>query len=508
MGLDAALLISSSGLENINRSIAVVSQNVANVGTPDYAREVSVQTSVTAGGMGMGVRSQPAIRDVNAQVQTQALLQNATVSGLQTRQAALQQIDSVQGTPGAGTDLASLLGAVQDAFSALQTDPSNQTRQAQVVTTAQNLTRQINDLSASYQTGRQNAQDGLVSGVAALNTALASIGSLSDKIIQLRAIGVSTADLENQRGAAEDSLSQLVSVRVVDQPNGDVQLLASGGLSLPVHSSTPPFAIAPATIGAASAYPAGGVPAVTLGGVDVTGQLGGGQLGAQITLRDTTLPTDQAELDEFSETLSTRFDQQGLTLFTDPSGNVPAATGPQTQSGYVGYAGIIAVNPAVVATPSLVRDGTHAVAGSATGASAFTPNPSDGPAGFSDLITRVLNYALGGNAQDGVAQPAPALTGLGVSGGLAASYSTPGALSDFATVMVSAQAQDSAATTTDLANAKALQTTLQSTLSSTSGVNIDTEMSNMVALQNAYGANAKIISTLQSMFSEILNMVQ
>ena len=52
-----------------------------------------------------------------------------------------------------------------------------------------------------------------------------------------------------------------------------------------------------------------------LGGVDVTGQLQGGQIGANITLRDSTLPTFQGELDEFSQNLASRFSAQGLTLF-------------------------------------------------------------------------------------------------------------------------------------------------------------------------------------------------
>jgi flagellar hook-associated protein 1 FlgK len=37
---------------------------------------------------------------------------------------------------------------------------------------------------------------------------------------------------------------------------------------------------------------------------------------------------------------------------------------------------------------------------------------------------------------------------------------------------------------------------------------MDTEMATMIALQNAYGANARIISTVQTLFSQLLNTVQ
>ena len=46
---------------------------------------------------------------------------------------------------------------------------------------------------------------------------------------------------------------------------------------------------------------------VTLNGTDVTSALTGGQIGADIALRDTTLPTAQAQLDEFSYSLANRF---------------------------------------------------------------------------------------------------------------------------------------------------------------------------------------------------------
>ena len=43
--------------------------------------------------------------------------------------------------------------------------------------------------------------------------------------------------------------------------------------------------------------------------------------------------------------------------------------------------------------------------------------------------------------------------------------------------------------------------TLQQKFNSTSGVNIDTEMSNLIALQNSYAANAHVMSVVQSMMN-------
>lgn len=508
MSLDSSLSIATSGLANINRKLAVVSQNVANAATPDYTREVASQTSLTAAGQGMGVQTGTVQRAVDERLQADLFAQNGTVAGLQARQAALGAIDAVQGTPGQGNDLASLLGQVQDAFSTLANDPANATQQQAVVSAAAGLAGQINALSQAYTDGRNTAQDAIVANVDSLNSTLAQIGSLSDRVVQLRALGQSSADVENQRAAAVDTLSRILDVRTLAQPNGDLLVMTPSGLSLPTHAANPPFATTAASLGPGAFQPGGGVPAITLGGSDVTARLQGGTLGANIVLRDTTLPTGQAAIDEFAQTLSERFSQQGLALFTDPSGNVPVRGGVPAQSAYVGYAASITVNPAVTAQPALVRDGTAAITGSPTGASAFTPNPSGGPAGFTTLIQRVLDFSLGSQIQAGVTQPLPTTTGLGPSGTLALGFAPPAALSGLATAVVAAQAQDSATASSALSDETAVQTALQSRLTAASGVSMDTEMSGMIQLQSSYAATAKLVAAVQSMWTQTLQMVQ
>ncbi len=489
MSLDGALSIASGGLANVNRQMALISQNVANASTPGYAAETSTQQSLTADGQGMGVHSGPATRDVDAALQGQVRHQNAAVAGLQTRQTALQALDATQGAPGQGGDLASLLGDLQDQFSTLLNSPDSQAQQTQVVNAAGALAQGINNLSVAYTAQRQAAQDNIVREVATLNATLATIGRLSDKIVTLQSGGQSTADLENQRDAALADLSQLVDMKVLQQPSGDLLLTTNGGLILPIHGGTQ-FATSGAGMQPGAYYPGGGVPAIVLGVVDVTRQLQGGRIGANITLRDTTLPTDQAELDEFAQNLASRFAGNGLSLFTDPNGAVPSGGGVPVQSGYVGFAGTVQVNSAVQANPGLVRDGTPSINAS-------------GLAGFTGIINLVLNNTLG------AAPPlASNVGGLGPAGNLSAPYAVPATLGQLAATMLAAQAQDSAATTSQLDTEQAVQTTFGSKLTAQSGVNIDSEMSLMIQLQNAYGANAKVIAAVQAMWSQLLNAVR
>lgn len=155
MSLNSALSIAAGGLANINAQFALISQNVANAATPAYAVETSNQQALTADGVGMGVLTAPATLQVDQALQSSAVQQNAIVTSLQTTQTALQTIDSVLGTPGSSSDIGSLLGNLQNSFSTLLTDPSNQTQQGAVVDAATTLAQGINTLSVRM---RRNAR--------------------------------------------------------------------------------------------------------------------------------------------------------------------------------------------------------------------------------------------------------------------------------------------------------------------------------------------------------------
>jgi flagellar hook-associated protein 1 FlgK len=498
MSLESALSIASGGLANINAQFAVISQNVANASTPGYAAETVNQVSLTADGIPMGVQTMPPGLKIDPFLQASLTAQNATVTGLQTTQTALQAIDGVLGTPASGNDLGSLTGKLQDSFSTLLTDPSSQTQQSAVVSAANTLARGINALSNAYGAQRQAVQNDLGAAAGQVNQLLSSIGQLSDQIVALKPTSLGTADLQNQRNAAVQTLSGLLDVKTAEQPNGDLLVFTPGGLTLPTHQPGDALTVPGGQVPASAYYPGGGIGGIMLGGTDVTAQLIGGRIGADIALRDTALPTSQAELDEFAEGLSTRFASQGLTLFTDGSGAVPSSAGPPVQSGYTGYAGVIQVNPNVTANPALVRDGTNAVP-----AIGFTPNPPGGPAGFTQMIQNVLGSTFGSS------QPALNTASLGPAGNLTAPFSTgANTLADYATGLVSAQSQQSATVTASVTSEQALQTSLQSKLSAVSGVNMDTEMSTMLSLQNAYSANARILSAARAMFNDLAQVVQ
>jgi flagellar hook-associated protein 1 len=165
-----------------------------------------------------------------------------------------------------------------------------------------------------------------------------------------------------------------------------------------------------------------------------------------------------------------------LPLFTDAGA---LYTGAITGSGsqLTGLAGRITVNQALLANPANLT--------------VFSTSPAT-PAGdttrsdfiFSQLTSGVFNYS----PQSGL-------------GSATAPFS--GTIGNYLQQFLSLQA-NAASTATQLQQGQdVVVSTLQQKLDSTSKVNIDSEMSNLIALQNSYAANAHVMSVIQSMMQTL-----
>ena len=168
-----------------------------------------------------------------------------------------------------------------------------------------------------------------------------------------------------------------------------------------------------------------------------------------------------------------------LPLFTD--GNAPF-TGAITASGnqVTGFAGRIAVNPAILADPSKLVVFQTA-----------PPTPS-GDGTRPNFIWNQLANAL-------IDFPPP--TGIG-----AANVPFQGTLGAFASQVISQQSQAAAGATSLKQGQDIVVNALQQRFQQTSGVDIDTEMSQLIALQTTYGANARVLTTVKQMMDILMQM--
>jgi flagellar hook-associated protein 1 FlgK len=501
MSLDLALAAARSGLSAVQRGLAQASQNIGNAATPGYTRKTIPQEAVTLGELPMGVRTGEARRTVDAALVARLDASRSAEAAATLREQVLRGIEQTQGAPGDAAALPDALSALRDGLITLRASPDDSGLQRAAMDQADTVARRLNELSDAIGDARQQAHDAMAQEVGIINGALRQIAQLTVRL-KSGVDGAGAATLEDQRDAAIARLAESLEVRAVRQAGGDLLLLARG-IALPLDPDQDAFSLGGANLAPEAYHGAGGtLPGVQLLGVDVTGQLAGGRLGAAIELRDRVLPRMQAEADLTATHLAARLDAQGLQLFTDGVGS-PPPTGAYAGSAQIGFAGRIALNPAVVADQRLLRDGTHAVAATPGGPTAFTPNPAGGPAGFTTLLDRVLEFSFGTEAASGAPWPAIPTTGLGPDGSLASPFLGAPSIEAHATRLVASHAADRAGATAARDEAAELRAVLEQRFAQHSGVDIDTEIAAMITLQNAYAANARVLTTVQAMWDAL-----
>ena len=510
MSIDNAFAIARSGLAATQRAMAQASQNIANAGTAGYTRKTIANEAQELAGQPQGVRSPEAKRDVDLALLAERDARGAAAAAAGVRETLLAGIEAIQGRPEDNATLGNTLGRLRDAFSALRAAPADAELARAVQRSAENTATHFQEIGAAIQTARQQAQDGILAEVGQVNDRLRRIADLTDLIQSTIASGRSIADLEDKRDSEIARLSESLPVRPLRQADGGVLLLGRNGLNLPLPTSGEDIlSTLPAQAGPSSYYgPGGSLPGVMIGRVDITRQLIGGKLSEYVTLRDQTVPRMQAELDMTAVELAGRMEAQGLRLFTDTAGNVPDRTAGYVAGNHAGFAQTIRVNPAMAGNAQAVRDGTHVVAGTPGGATAFAPNPPGGAAGFTTLLDRVLEYALGNSAAPGNAWGAFPSGGLGPDGSLSSSLGGQRSLEDYATQLVRAHTEARAEASAAKENAALMQQGIAARIDKQSGVDTDTEMAAMVQLQNAYAANARVMSTAQAMWDALLAAVR
>lgn len=199
------------------------------------------------------------------------------------------------------------------------------------------------------------------------------------------------------------------------------------------------------------------------------------------TLRVTDDNSGLAKLNSASSTKTISSLTSGspqLPLFTD--GSTALYTGAITASGsqMTGLAGRISVNPSLVTDPTRL---------SVYSTSPVTPTGDTTRSDYlySQLTTSVFSYSP--------------QTGLG-----SASQPFTGSVSNYLQQFLSVQANASTQATQLQQGQSVVVSTLQAKFNSTSSVNLDSEMSNLIQLQNAYAANAHVMSVVQSMMNTLL----
>lgn len=350
--LNNALLIAASGLNANQVGLGVVSQNVANSQVTGYTTESAPLETIVTGGLSSGVRTLAVTTNINQALLRQVQNANSTSSQYTTVNTFLQAFQNNFGTPGSTTNIVAQIGNLENAFSALTVNPNDPTAQSQVVTAAQNLAQQFNQIGDNINQVREQADSQIATSVNNVNTALNQVYSLNQQIVALQAQGLSTANLQDQRNNEISAIAQEMNISTSVQSNGAIYIQTGNGVSLldstynPANpqvtfSQTPVVsaqsAYYPPPSSSLSTFPLSGVK---INGVDVTSDITSGNIAGDLYVRDTLMPQTQSQLDELGAQLITQFNTNDLQLFQAGTGTLPSAD--QVQSFTNGVAGTTA----------------------------------------------------------------------------------------------------------------------------------------------------------------------
>jgi flagellar hook-associated protein 1 len=244
MSLTGALNIGSSALATSQAALQVTGNNIANVGNPNYSREVAVTSDTPAQEIasgvyiGTGVELSAIERQVDESLNSRLNSATSDNEAASTTENWSSQVETVFNALGSN-NLDSQLSNFMNDWSQLANDPTNTAQRQVVIQDGQSLAQQFNGFTTQLQSIQSNIGSQLNSLTANVNQIAQQIASLNQQIATSHGAAGSNNQLLDQRDAAVQQLSQMVNEQTVNQPNGTVNVyIGSEPLVLGTNASS------------------------------------------------------------------------------------------------------------------------------------------------------------------------------------------------------------------------------------------------------------------------------
>jgi len=444
---------------------AIAGQNMANVNNPAYADEhlmvqaaTPLETPTGEEGTGVEAVSITSMRD--ALLDAQIAAEGSVAGSLTAQQSALQQAEAylneelgnssssaASSSNGLTADLSSLFSSLQT----LSTNPSNISDRQAVIQSAQQLTEQFNQVSSGLATVSSEMNTSIQSGVAASNQDLSQIASLNQQIMEAQDNGGTADQLVDEREKTIEDLAGYVNLTTSAQSDGAISV-SIGGVAM-VSGDTTPDSLATYTN-------ADGQLLVQAQNAGTPLTLSGGSIEGSITARDGAVATLQSSLNTLASQLISSFNHVYSGGFDLNGHNLQSVFFTGSDAGSIGVNSTVANDP-----------------------STFQASGAAGDVGDNTVVLALANLAN------------QSMAGLN-NQTLGQSYA--GTVGNFGSSLQSVNEQ--------LANSTSVAQMLSTQRDSASGVDTDTEMTNLLQFQKAYEASAELITTVNEMLATLISM--
>ena len=484
--ISTALSNALSGLLVTSGQTAVVSRNITNANNENYSRETTSLTTTASGAASLSATQRASDKKL-----LDTLLQSTSASsGQSALLTAMTTLSSTVGDVQNDGSVAWSIDQFQQKLQAAAADPGNSTLATQAISAAKTLASTLNNASDVTQGVRTDADAGIAKSVANVNDLLAQFQKLDNAIAGNSLDPDSKAAAQDSRDGILKQISSEIGIQTVTRPDNSIAIYTDGGVTL--YDKSPRTL----TFSASNSMTAGTTGAsVYADGVQIIGPNSpmpskSGNIAAYAQIRDQVAPTYQNQLDEIARALVTNFseqDQSASPSQPDQTGlfsysGSPAVPGSSLVSGLASQISVnAAYDPSAGGNAKLLRDG-------GANGSAYVYNSAN-VSGFQGRLQSLIK-SLG--------QPQSFSTATQLS-----SSNTIIGLATASAGWVEAGRSDA---DTKSSNAQATQTRSKAALLSSTGVNLDSEMSTMLNLEKSYQAAAKVLTVVNQIMSDLLQI--
>ena len=472
LGLFGSLDLSARAVQAQRQGLDVAGQNLANVNTAGYTRQRLMLQSLSQTGSGMGWQgagvTAAGVQQIRSTLLDRQVQSETSVGGFWTaQQQTLEQAQASLGelldnqsssatstTSTTSTDGSSLgkdITALFNAFGAL-TSPSSSSAdsRAALLAAAQGMASKFRQTDQRMSELQGSLNESVTTETAQANQLMDDLARLNQQILRAEGGGATANELRDTRQTKLEDLAKLVNVETAADSDGQLSVSVSGQLL--VSGSK--------VMDRLQTYDAGGgmlqLRAETAG---TAVPLTGGSIQGTIDARDGAIGDLRKNLDSLASSLITQVNAAHSDGFNLAGGSGRAFF---TGTG----AADIGVNSALKSDPSLIQ-------------------------------------LSGDPAASGNTSVALILAGLGTAKQAALGGQT--FIEDY-NATVAGLGQALAGANTQVADQKVVQDMLQRQRDSISGVSVDEEMTDIVKYQKAFEASARMLSTLNELLGEVINL--
>lgn len=318
MSLLSSIQLANNTIRAQQIGLQVVGQNISNANTPGYIREEVVFTPAPTQKVGdllfgLGVEVQGIVQKVDKFLEDRLRTASADRANSEAKEKTWFQLEGLIGEL-SDTDLSTSLNDFISSINEVLNQPESVSVRNLAVLQGQTLSAQIGRLSSRTTELRADLNDRVESSVGDINRLIGEISQLNQRITETEGGNTSASDavgLRDQRGVALANLAELISIQVVEQKNGSVNVY-SGSDFLVFEGTT-------RSVAATDVNDRGlTVSQLSIKETGTPLDLSSGKVGGYVASRDDILGNFQDQLNEFSSTFIFEFNRvyssgQGLT---------------------------------------------------------------------------------------------------------------------------------------------------------------------------------------------------